>query len=40
MVIGTVRLPVQTPLGARPGFWAQPPYEAPADPRIEVVNTP
>ena len=29
------KVPVQTPLGARPGLGTQPHYEAPDDPRVE-----
>ena len=29
---------VQTPLGARPGLGTQPRYEAPGDPRVELVE--
>ena len=29
------RIPVQTSLGAQPGFGAQPCHETPSDPRLE-----
>ena len=36
-VVRIGRLPVQTPLGARPGLGTQPRYEAPRDPRVEAM---
>ena len=38
VVVRIGRFPVQTPLGARPGFGTQPRYEAPGDPRVENVK--
>lgn len=32
------RLPVQTPLGTRPGFGTQPSYKAPGDFQVEPKN--
>ena len=33
------RFPVQTPLGALPGLWTQPGYEAAGNHRVKTVNT-